>query len=130
MTNYISEGYLNLKVIEGSGLDNNNQPFPYVHIKLDGVRLFWEKGKSGNQMYYPMLIITSPDGDVHLQGWGDYYDLYANTIENPRRTHPQRQTFGGSSQESCLSLCFCLHPEWCHANASSRIAGVRFVIFI
>ena len=82
LTDYIKKGALMVNVMPGKGADKNNKPFQYVHIELRGMSLNWEVDKDKKQLYFPMLLISSPDEDVKVQAWGDYYDLYANSMEN------------------------------------------------
>ena len=100
MCNYIAVGSLSISVSEGVALDKANQQFPYVQITLTGSDLEWSASAATYlQKYFPMLIISSPEAEVRLQGWGDYCNLYANTMEASNVFKP------GSSENSMGDWC-------------------------
>ena len=97
---YVNSGEFEIDVEAGNGLDKNNQSFPYVAIYCSGEQLKWPSAND-KQQYFPMLIISSPEADVELQGWGDYADLCADTMESPNVF--QKGTSDHSMGDYCTS---------------------------
>ncbi len=82
---YIKNGEMWITVNEGTGIDENNKQFNYVRIHLQVKDMSFQPptSTSDNNLYTPVLVITSPDEDVKLQAWGDYFNLLANSMEYP-----------------------------------------------
>ena len=86
---YIKEGKLSIGINKGVGLDNNNQNFDYVNIHVEGEGLnFLTDEVTEKEEYLPMLLITSPNEDVRIQGWGDYCNIYANSMDDENTFKP------------------------------------------
>ncbi len=110
LCDYINHGYLYLFTQPGQGIDKNNQSFPYVQITLRSTNFDWESDVvSGKQKYFPMLVITSPDGNVRVQGWGDYNDLFANSVEDPT-------TFKAGTMENSMG-------DWCTSGETVSVGA-------
>ena len=87
---YLYSGMVDLEITPGAGLDKNNQSFNYVLIRFLGENAIWDYDLdfdliTQKQKCFPMLIISSPEEDVELQGWGDYTGMLADTMENPNK---------------------------------------------
>ncbi len=80
----------------GTGLDQNDQRFPYSEMGCFLSRLQF---KDAYRDLVPMIIITSPDGDVEVQAWGDYAELSANSMDNEAIFNP------GDSEHSVGDWC-------------------------
>ena len=93
LADYIASGKLSVAVYTGKGLDKNDQQFDYVNVFIAGKNLKFESD-SKKQAYIPMLLITSVDEDVRIQGWGDYCSNYANSMDDENTFKP------GSSMNS------------------------------
>ena len=95
LADYIASGKLTVAVSAGTGLDKNDQQFSYVNVYINGENLEFEIDPSTKkELYVPMLLITSVDEDVRIQGWGDYCANYANSMEDENTFKP------GSSMNS------------------------------
>ena len=88
VADYINSGTLGVGVYTGKGLDKNDQQFDYVEVYLSGSNLDIPVDKDKKDMYIPMLLITSADEDVRIQGWGDYCSIYANTMDDENTIKP------------------------------------------
>ena len=93
LADYIASGRLTVAAYAGTGLDKNDQQFDYVNVYIAGKNLKFESD-SKKQAYIPMLLITSVDEDVRIQGWGDYCSNYANSMDDENTFKP------GSSMNS------------------------------
>ena len=83
----------------------------YAQIKLRCINL--ELGilidLNKNIRYYPMLLITSPEEDVFLQGWAEDGRLSTNSMENP-------DTFTNGSAEHSVG-------DWCTSGEAVVIGA-------
>ena len=84
---YVYSGGLSLSINKGSLADLNGTQIPYVRIELDANGLVMEKDPKSTDGYtYTFeLEVNSPDEDVTMYAWGDYYSLYATSMEQPER---------------------------------------------
>ena len=95
LAEHIVSGKLTVAVYTGKGLDKNDQQFDYVNVYIAGKNLEFKTDPSTKKnLYIPMLLITSVDEDVRIQGWGDYCANYANSMEDENTFKP------GSSMNS------------------------------
>lgn len=87
---YIASGKLTVGVsAAGTGLDKNDQKFDYVNFYIIGEKLAFESDPvTEAEIYKPMLLITSVDEDVRVQGWGDYCSNYANSMDDENTFKP------------------------------------------
>ena len=93
LCDYIKDGDLRVRINAGGALDKNYHNIPNVHINFYSSNLTWRKD------YYLMLIISSPESDVDMQGWGEDMHLYANSVDKPNEFQP------GTSDHSMGDWC-------------------------
>lgn len=96
---YIEKGNVELDVSSGTMLDENNQQKTYTYISFSIGKYYPLFGADKKILYYPMLIITPVEEDTEIQGWGDYFSLWANSMDQPDVFKP------GSSDHSMGDWC-------------------------
>ena len=99
LLSYFAEGRFTISIWEGIGLDNNLQQYPYVEIVMDGGPTYWRTEQDRSQAFFPVLVISSPDEDVKIQGWAEYINLSATSMERPNVLTP------GTSDHSMGDWC-------------------------
>ena len=85
LRDYVYDGYIEVNINRGSLVDNNGETTPYVRIGLSPNKLIMEQDPQDpdGDTYTFELEVTSPEEDVTLCAWGDYYSLYATSMEKP-----------------------------------------------
>ncbi len=96
LLDYINEGEITVSINKGSLLDVNGAQVPFVRYELKVKGFSTEKDPNSAQGYrYTFeLEVGSPEEDVTMYAWGDYYSLYATSMEQPNTYMP------GSSDHS------------------------------
>lgn len=84
LLDFIKSGRIRLSVNKGSLLDLNNETVPYVRFEV-AANSFYEERDSKGYVYTFELEVTSPEADVTMYVWGDYYSLYATSMEQEDR---------------------------------------------
>ncbi len=84
LAEYVTNGDIYVTVNTGSGLDIKNQSFNYVKIELKFEHISLQPDITDfEKSFYPMLTLTSTEADVEIQAWGDYFNLWADSMEQP-----------------------------------------------
>ena len=83
LLDYINEGEISLSINKGSLLDVNGAQVPFVRyeLKVNGLRTEKDPNSAQGYRYTFELEVGSPEEDVTMYAWGDYYSLYATSME-------------------------------------------------
>ena len=121
---YINEGEISLSIDKGSLLDVNNTQVPFVRyeLKVNGLRTEKDPQSEKGYRYTFELEVNSPEEDVTMYAWGDYYSLYATSMEKPDTYLP------GSSDHSMGDMNTTGEPVTIGAYAANNKRPVKGVL--